>query len=114
MIVKTVDCRTVVEKDKWWEKVFKPDSRFDADTLTVLGVILPAMAVYTKKNFSDYLPGGKYANIQREEVKGVPKHNKLCERVFGMWDYTKRHSPNKIELALRQNCASPLTTQPNG
>ena len=89
-----------LRKDKWWDKVFKPDPRFDADTLTVLGVILPAMAVYTKRNFADYLPGGKHANIQKEDVKGVPKHNKLCERVFGMWDYAKRHSPNKSEIVI--------------
>ena len=87
-------------KDQWWDKVFLPDPRFDADTITALGVLLPALAIYTKRNFADHLAGGKYASLTKEDVKGVPKHNKLCERIFGMWDYAKRRSPNKSEIAI--------------
>ena len=89
-----------LKKDKWWEKVFAPDIRSEAITISTLGIMLPALAIFTKKNFADHLENGKYASLKPEDVEGVPKHNKLCERVFGQWDAAKRRSPNKTELAI--------------
>ena len=63
-------------------------------------MFLPALAIYTKKNFAEHLEGGKYAALNSDEVQGAPKHNKLCERVFGQWDFAKRRSPNKSEIAI--------------
>ena len=89
-----------LRKDKFWDKIFAPDERFDADTLSALAMFLPAMAIFTKKHFADQLPGGRYEHLQSSDVPGVPKHNLLCERVFGQWDMAKRQSPNKSEIAL--------------
>ena len=79
-----------LRKDKYWDKIFAPDERFDALTLSALAMFMPALAIFTKQHFADQLPGGRYADLQSADVKGVPKHNKLCERIFGLWDMAKR------------------------
>ena len=89
-----------LRKDKYWDKIFAPDQRFDALTLSALGMFLPVLAIFTKSHFADQLPGGRYADLQSTDVKGVPKHNKFCERNFGLWDMAKRQSPNKSEIAI--------------
>jgi hypothetical protein len=35
-----------------------------------------------------------------DQVHGVPLHNKLCERVFGLWDWLQRSRPNITTLAV--------------
>ena len=52
-----------LRKDKYWDKLFAPDVRFDALTLSALGIFLPALAIFTKRHFSDQLPGGRHANL---------------------------------------------------
>ena len=89
-----------LRKDKYWDKIFQPDERFDSATLSALGMFLPALAIFTRRHFAEHLPGGRHANLQSSDVKGVPKHNKLCERIFAQWDMAKRQSPNKSEIIL--------------
>lgn len=47
----------------------------------------------------DYLPGGKYHNLQEDETyvsetASAPKHNKLPEQIFGYLDFLLKKRPN--------------------
>ena len=33
----------------------------------------------------EYLPGGEFYELESDDVRGVPTHNKFCERMFGYW-----------------------------
>lgn len=35
-----------------------------------------------------------HEELQPSDVRGVPKHNKFCERMFGYFDSLLRHRPN--------------------
>jgi hypothetical protein len=59
-----------LNRDLWWEKVFCPDPRYDGLTVTALGVILPALSLFTKRHFADHLEGGKVNSMIRGALNG--------------------------------------------
>jgi hypothetical protein len=93
-----------LRQDAWWEEIFAPSQEFDGLTLTALAVILQALGLFAWKPFRDHLPGGVHANLDSSECKGVPKHNKLCERAFGLWDHMMRTRPNISSFASEAFC----------
>ena len=74
---------------------------FDRRTVAALAILLPVMAIFTEHHFADILDGGRFAHMQAEEVRGVPKHNKVCEQVFGQLEGSKHHSPHKSEGEIK-------------
>jgi hypothetical protein len=88
-----------ITHDKWFEKVFRPSPRYDASTISALGVLLPALHLFATNHFKDHLEGGRHHDITSDQVKGVPLHNKLCERVFGYWDWLQQSKSNITSLA---------------
>jgi hypothetical protein len=67
-------------------------------TLTALGIIVPSLASFLKEYLKDHLPGGIHDQLEANEVAGVPKHNKFCERLFGYFDNLLRRKPNLSTL----------------
>lgn len=61
-------------------------------------------SLFTQRHFKDHLPGGVHANLQSSECRGVPKHNKLAERAFGLWDHLIRSRQNISALASEAFC----------
>jgi hypothetical protein len=88
-----------LRRNAWWDKVFQPNPIFDGLTVSALAIMVRALALFSRKHFADHLAGGKHSHVQPEECRGVPKHNKLCQRAFGLWDHVKRNKPNMCELA---------------
>ena len=73
-----------VKEDYWFRELIKP-SVYDVDCITLLSIMLPALAKLAQDRFKDQLPGGTYADPTeelREETESVPLHNKMCETVF--------------------------------
>ena len=87
-----------VHRDVWYEHVFAPNEKYDALTITILGVILPGLVKYLRGAVADHLPGGKYASLTPEEVAGVPCHNKFCERMFAYWKFLLTYMPNISDM----------------
>ncbi|KAK3096973.1 hypothetical protein FSP39_005288 [Pinctada imbricata] len=87
---------TNIKRDKIYEELVCA-SEHDADTSTILHVVLPAIAKLTKAHFKDHLPGGIYENPdtqKRKETMSVAKHNKFSESVFAYLDSLMRHKPH--------------------
>ena len=89
-----------LRKDKYWDKIFAHDERFDGNTLSTLAIFLPALAIFTKRHFADHLPGGRYEHLQSSDVLGTDKENMISERSMAQWDNGHHQSPNKSEIAL--------------
>uniref|UniRef100_A0AC34FBL6 Uncharacterized protein n=1 Tax=Panagrolaimus sp. ES5 TaxID=591445 RepID=A0AC34FBL6_9BILA len=71
--------------------------------LAVDGVelVVAELIKYFQKQFGDFLEGGKYANVNENEVATVPRSNRKCESVFGLIDWTYLHAPN-MRIARRE------------
>ena len=89
-----------LQRDLWWDAVFRPNDIYDPIALTALGVMLPPLIAFLRNHLKEYLPGGKFENRSESEVKGLPKTNKFCESLFGLWDYMLRSNPNMSTLAI--------------
>ena len=64
--------------------------------------MLPALVMFFRKHFKDFLPGGSMENLVAENVSvaGLPKHNKFCETVFGYFDQLLRTTPALSTLTI--------------
>ena len=91
-----------LRRDAWWDAVLEPNEEYDAHTITSLGVMLPALVMFFRKHFKDFLPGGSMENLTAENtnVAGLPKHNKFCETVFGYFDRQLRTTPALSTLTI--------------
>ena len=72
---------------------WKHDDKVDV----ILRIMPPAVARLLQCIFADHLPGGKWNNAEpdiRQKTKGLPKHNKFSESVFGHLDHIMREKPN--------------------
>ena len=85
-----------IKEDKIYEELTS-QSEHDADTCTILSVVITAIAKLTKAHFKDHLPGGLHenpTNEMREETMSVAKHNKFSESVFAYLDGLMQHKPH--------------------
>ena len=76
----------------------------DGKVHVILDVMLPAMARLLQKIFSDHLEGGRWTNVpedQREQLIGLPKHNKFSESVFGHLDQIMKQKPSITTIASK-------------
>ncbi|KAK3107478.1 hypothetical protein FSP39_015416 [Pinctada imbricata] len=92
---------TQVKKDAIYDALIK-QSDFDGDTATILGVILPALAKFSKKFFKDHLPGGKFEDPSEAiiaETSGTAKHNKFSETLLAYFDGLMRYKPHLKTLS---------------
>ena len=74
----------------------------DEKVIVILKIMLPAMAKLLEKMFSEHLKGGRWDNANadvRDQVKGLPKHNKFSESIFGHLDRLLREKPNITTIA---------------
>jgi hypothetical protein len=91
----------LVKKDAVYERLMLQDS-YDPKVYVTLQLIFSVWANYLVKAVRDQLPGGVYDNLDPNTVKklqGTPKHNKFCERVFGILDHLVKYRPNASTLA---------------
>ena len=87
-----------IHRNQWYDVVFAPDEVLDPQVISILGVMLLALARYFRVAMKDILPGGKLYSLSSDEVKGVPTHNKFVERMFGYWKLLMRYMPNASHL----------------
>ena len=91
-----------VKEDYWFHELIKP-SVYDVDCITLLSIMLPALAKLAQERFKDQLPGGTYADPTEEltkETESVPLHNKMCETVFARADFLLHNKPNISTVAV--------------
>ena len=90
-----------IHRNQWYDVVFAPDEVLDPQVISILGVMLLALARYFRVAMKDILPGGKLYSLSSDEVKGVPTHNKFVERMFGYWKLLMRYMPNASHLTCK-------------
>jgi hypothetical protein len=71
-----------VKKDKMYDKLIERNELIDHHVITILSIILPALAKLVEKEFKDHLPGGDYEFVDDMDTRSVEKHNKFPERIF--------------------------------
>ena len=76
----------------------------DATTLAVLQLLLAAFAPYSRRLFTDHLPGGKFHVISAIDTNSVAKTNVVSERTFAKLDRLKRENPKLLYLLPREWC----------
>ena len=84
-----------------FEKLVEPWEH-DRKVEVILHIMLPAMARLLQHIFSDHLEGGKWQEVSpdvRERIRGLPKHNKFSESVFGHLDKLLKQKPNITTVA---------------
>ena len=74
--------------------IFKPNEELDPGTLTILQVMCTALTKYFRVAVKEFLPGGEFENLEANDVKGVPTHNKFPERMSGYWKMLMNYMPN--------------------
>jgi hypothetical protein len=82
-----------------YQKLVTP-SDTDDKVIAILEVMLPSLTRVMQRLFQDYLPGGKWNDVEndlKEKLKATPKHNKFSKTVFGQFDRLLREKP-KISL----------------
>ena len=77
---------------------------FDPFVSAILQCVLSAWSSYLKHAVKDHLPGGALSEATNTEnitevTKSAQKHNKFCERIFGMLDHLVTKRPNASTLA---------------
>jgi hypothetical protein len=92
-----------IVKDEVHKRLFTSDS-YDDTTTTALQLICSAWASYLSKAVRGHLEGGEHYGLDtdeevREKLSSVQKHNKFCERIFGITDYLMRYRPNATTMA---------------
>ena len=68
-----------------------------------LSILIPALIKTSKSLFKDHIKDGKWAEVSEElrgKTKGVPKHNKFSETIFGHIDRILREKPNVSSIAV--------------
>ena len=75
-----------VRRTVWTQKLLDADEKLDDLTYSIMRVTMATLLVYSKRQFADFLPGGKYADLTPEACRGVPKTNKKAESYFAYWD----------------------------
>ena len=91
-----------VKEDCVYDSLVESSEEYDHYCISILAVILPALAQYVTKKFADYLPGGKFTGltqVDRDKTNSVEKHNKFSEYVFAYYDQLLRFKPNIQTLA---------------
>ncbi len=93
----------LIEKDEVYDGVMTPGP-YDDIALSLLQHTLLALLQLFKRVTVDYLPGGKFHQVQndtevRQATASAPKHNKLPERIFGYLDYLVHKRPNSTAIA---------------
>ena len=86
-----------IHRDAWYEEIFWSDET-DADTATTLAIICASLASYFRGAVKEHLPGGEFFELDSEEVRSVPTHNKFVERMFGYWKQLLVYMPNVSAL----------------
>lgn len=83
-------------------QTLKKEWQHDALVQSILENMLPAMAKLLQRIFTDHLEGGKWIEVSpeiRERCKGLPKHNKFSESIFGHLDRILREKPSISTIA---------------
>lgn len=82
------------------------DWEHDAKVAACLQILIPALCQLCQRLFKDYLPGGTWFESPesvKERTRGVPKHNKFSESIFGHMDRLLREKPNTTQIAYEAN-----------
>ena len=92
-----------LERDLIYQKLLEPWEH-DAMTEVILTHMLSGEAELLKRIFADHLEGGRWYEESlnpdiREKAKGLPKHNKFSETIFGHLDRLLREKPNITTVA---------------
>ena len=91
-----------LQKSVVFSALMKP-SEYDNKVQVILQVIIPSLLSVMKRILKDHVEGGKWDNPTQElenKTKGVPKHNKYSESVFGYLDRFLKEKPNSSTLAM--------------
>ena len=75
-----------VNRDRWLQLLLDADQELDGLTASSMAMMMQSLAIFARRQFQDFLPGGKYAALTPEQCLGVPKTNKKCESYFAQWD----------------------------
>ena len=92
-----------LDRDLIYQKLLEPWEH-DAMTEVILTHMLSAQAELLQRIFADHLDGGRWCEESlnpdiREKSKGLPKHNKYSETIFGHLDRLLREKPNISTVA---------------
>ena len=95
--------RHLLQSDLIFQKLRHPWEHDDM-TEAILTHMLSAMASLLKRMFADHLEGGRWSEASasqdiREKTKGLPKHNKFAESIFGHLDRLMREKPSITTVA---------------
>ena len=88
----------LISKDEVLESLTEK-TEHDGEVHSMLKHTFIALHQLLERVTKDYLPGGKYHNLQEDETyvsetASAPKHNKLPERIFGYLDFLLKKRPN--------------------
>ena len=75
-----------VNRDNFLQLLLDADQQLDGLTASSMAMMMQSLAIFARRQFQDFLPGGKYAALTPEQCLGVPKTNKKCESYFAQWD----------------------------
>ena len=75
-----------VRRDKWLQILLDANSDLDDLTASIAAITMKSFTIFAKRQFADFLPGGRHANLTEEEGRGIPKTNKKNESYFAYWD----------------------------
>ena len=76
-----------VKRDVWLQRLLNANSDLDDLTASIAAFTMKSFVIFAKRQFADFLPGGKHANLTEEEGRGIPKTNKKNESYFAYWDH---------------------------
>ena len=75
-----------VDRDSWMQCLLDPDEATDVLTASIMSMTMASFCIFTRRQFAEFLPGGKHADMTEEQARGIPKTNKKPESYFAYWD----------------------------
>lgn len=90
-----------LNKDAVFNTLIAENAENDHMCEIIIQILLPALVKCCRHILRDHLPGGIHTQpvADKARVAGTPKHNKLCETVFGYTDMLLRTRPHIQSLA---------------
>ena len=76
-----------IKRNNWLQLLLDADEQLDGPTSSSMALMMQSLAIFARRQFKEFLPGGKYDKLTPEQCRGVPKTNKKCESYFAYWDH---------------------------